>query len=81
LVLEAAYEATLVVAVLNAANTGNKTAYLTLLGGGAFGNDEKWILDAVRRAANLYKAMELEVKIVSFRYSDPAVCKLCEDVS
>jgi hypothetical protein len=81
LVLEAAYEATLAVAVLNAANTGNKTAYLTLLGGGAFGNDEKWILDAVRRAANLYKAMELEVKIVSFRYSDPAVCKLCEVVS
>jgi hypothetical protein len=81
LVLEAAYEATLAVAVLNAANTGNKTAYLTMLGGGAFGNDQKWILDAIRRAATIYKEMGLEVKIVCFRSSNPAVHKLCEDVS
>ncbi|MEI8212170.1 MAG: dual specificity protein phosphatase family protein [Planctomycetota bacterium] len=81
LVLEAAYEATLAVAALNAANTGNKTVYLTLLGGGAFGNDPTWILDAVRRAAILSKEIGLEVKIVCFRHSNPAVRKLCEDIS
>ena len=80
LVLEAAYEATFAVAALNAANTGNKNVYLTLLGGGAFGNDQTWILDAIRLAATKYKDVGLEVKIVSFRHSNPAVRKLCEVV-
>ena len=80
LVLEAAYEATLAVTVLNAANTGNRTVYLTLLGGGAFGNDQTWILDAIRRAATIDIEMGIEVKIVSFRHSNPAVRKLCEDI-
>ena len=39
LILEAAYEATFAAALLNASKTGNKSLYLTLLGGGAFGND------------------------------------------
>ncbi len=43
LVLEAAYEATLCAAQLNAARTGNRTVFLTLLGGGAFGNQSEWI--------------------------------------
>lgn len=51
--------------------------YLTLLGGGAFGNDPKWILDAIRRAAKLYRRVDLDVKIVSFRHSNPAIRKLC----
>ena len=38
LVLDAAYEATFAVAVANAAQTGNASLYLTLLGAGAFGN-------------------------------------------
>ncbi len=80
LVLEAAYEATLAVAVLNAVNTANKNVYLTLLGGGAFGNDQTWIVDAIRRAATVFKDVGLEVKIVSYRHSNPAVRKLCENV-
>jgi hypothetical protein len=79
LILEAAYEATLAAAVLNAAKTGKKLVYLTLLGGGAFGNDQDWILDAIRRAAKLYNKHDLDVKIVSFRHSNPAVRKLCEE--
>lgn len=80
LILEAAYEATLATAVLNAAKTGNISVYLTLLGGGAFGNDQEWILDAIRRAAKLYNKFDLDVKIVSFRRSNPAIRKLCEEV-
>ncbi len=78
LILEAAYEATFAAAVLNASKTGNRSLYLTLLGGGAFGNDQAWILDAIRRAAELYKRFDLDVKIVSFRHSKPAIRKLCE---
>ncbi|MDX1926273.1 MAG: hypothetical protein SFV81_07140 [Pirellulaceae bacterium] len=79
LILEAAYEATLAAAVLNAAKSGHKSVYLTLLGGGAFGNDQDWILDAIRRAVKLYQQHDLDVKIVSFRHSNPALRKLCHE--
>lgn len=49
LVLEAAYEATLRAAVLYA-NDDNRTVYLTRLGGGAFGNDDRWIDAAIQYA-------------------------------
>ncbi len=78
LILEAAYEATLAAAVLNAAKSGNKSVYLTLLSGGAFENDQEWILAAIGRAAKLYNKIDLDVKIVSFRHSNLAVRKLCE---
>jgi hypothetical protein len=80
LILEAAYEATLAAAVLNASKSGKKSVYLTLLGGGAFGNDLGWILDAIRRAGTLYSHHDLDVKIVSYRYSNPAVWKLCDEI-
>ena len=80
LILEAAYEATLATAVLNASKSGNKSVYLTLLGGGAFGNDQVWILDAIRRAAKPFAGFDLVVKIVSFRQSNPAIRKLCDDL-
>ncbi len=80
LILEAAYEATLAVAALNAANTGNRTVFLTLLGGGAFGNDQRWILDAIHRACSLFAASDLDVKIVSYRSSNPAVMQLVASI-
>lgn len=78
LVLEAAYEATLAAAVLNSINTGNRSVFLTLLGGGAFGNDQEWIMDAIARALNLYRKADLDVKIISFRKSNPRVRQLCQ---
>lgn len=81
LILEAAYEATFSAAVLNFSKTGNKSLYLTLLGGGVFGNDQVWILDAIRRAAERYNRFELDVKVVSFRHSNPAIRKLCDTLS
>jgi hypothetical protein len=39
LVLEASYEATICAAILNASSTGNNRSFLTLVGGGAFGNE------------------------------------------
>jgi hypothetical protein len=66
LVLDAAYEATFAVAVTNAEETGNENLFLTLLGGGAFGNPVEWILDSIRRAMRLYTAESLDVHVVSF---------------
>lgn len=76
LVLEASYEALFTVGILNSVKTGNKSVYLTLLGGGAFGNEQEWILGAIRRACLLFRQSELDVKIVSFRKSNADVKRL-----
>lgn len=80
LVLNAAYEATLAAAVQNAAETGNNRVFLTLLGGGAFGNPEQWILAAIRRALLLYKKSDLDVAIVSHSRANPQVGQMLEQV-
>lgn len=71
LVLDAAYEATLGAAVLNASATGNRTVYLTLVGGGVFGNSLSWILDALQRALRLFSNADLDVAIVSHSRPNP----------
>ncbi len=79
LVLDAAYEATLAAAVVNAATTGNNRVFLTLLGGGAFGNDTDWITRAILRALHLYRKTGLQVQIVSYGSSNPEVLQLIAD--
>ena len=76
LVLEAAYEATICAALLNSVRSGNDTVYLTLLGGGVFGNDTDWIIGAIRRALDIYKHADLEVAIVSHGSPKPYVRQL-----
>ena len=76
LILEAAYEATLGAAVLNAASNGSNRVFLTLLGGGAFGNKPTWIIGAISRALALYKNVDLDVAIVSYGKSNPQVNEL-----
>jgi hypothetical protein len=66
LVLEAAYEATLWAAVLNARRGMSNTVLLTSLGGGAFGNDEIWIEAGLVRALSLAAGYDLDVKLVSY---------------
>jgi len=73
LVLEASYEATLCAALVNARSHGSDKLFLTLVGGGVFRNEKSWILDAIQRALYLYKDAELDVAIVSYGSSDPAV--------
>jgi hypothetical protein len=73
LVLEAAYEATMCAAILNTKRNGNNRLYLTLLGGGAFGNETEWIIAGIRRALNLYRDADLDVAIVSYGSSNPYV--------
>jgi hypothetical protein len=66
LVLEAAYEAALWSAVLNANRGASNIVALTLLGGGAFGNDAGWIHDAIRRGLGSVAGYDLDVRIVSY---------------
>lgn len=66
LVLQATYEAVFCAARLNRAETGNDRLFLTLVGGGAFGNRERWIADAIIRAAAIHADSWLDVQIVSY---------------
>lgn len=50
LVLEGAYEATLLAAALNAERGASNRVFLTRVGGGAFGNKHEWIERALARA-------------------------------
>ena len=66
LVLEAAYEATLLAGLRNAARGASNRVLLTRLGGGAFGNDEDWIDDAMARALRIVGDYDLDVAVVSY---------------
>ena len=81
LILEASYEATVCAAILNAARTKTNTLFLTLLGGGAFGNEEIWITDSMRRALSQHPDSGLDVAIVSYGRSQPCVQELVRDLS
>jgi hypothetical protein len=81
LVLEASYEATMCAAILNALSSGNNKLFLTLLGGGAFGNATDWIIGGMQRALNLYKHADLDVAIVSYGSSKPYIQQLVTQTS
>jgi hypothetical protein len=66
LVLEAAYEATIWAAVINAHRGASTVVLLTSLGGGAFGNEEGWITGALRRALEIAAGFKLDVRLVSY---------------
>ena len=70
LVLEAAYEATILAALANARRGASNVVYLTLLGGGAFGNNDAWIYDALERSLRIVAGTDLDVRLVS--YSKPS---------
>jgi hypothetical protein len=80
LVLEAAYEATMQAAVLNAQRGTSNVVLLTLLGGGAFGNRANWIHDALRRALGLMAAFDLDVRLVSYGTPSKEIVAITEEL-
>lgn len=66
LVLEAAYEATLLAAALARNSDSAAPVYLTSLGGGAFGNDTRWIEGAMDLALHSTASLGLDVRLVSY---------------
>jgi len=79
LVLEAAYEATMWAAVQNAQRGVSNVVFLTLLGGGAFGNQSSWIYASIRRALKLVTSFDLDVRLVSYRPPSKEVLAFFED--
>lgn len=79
LVLEAAYEATICAAILNAVQNRNNRLFLTLLGGGAFGNNPDWIMGAIRRSLEVYSDSGLDVAVVSYGSSSRLVRQLVDE--
>ena len=80
LILEASYEATICAAILNSCRTGNNTVFLTLLGGGAFGNETEWIIRAIKRSVDQYKEYGLDVAIVSYGSTQQCIQQLITDM-
>ena len=76
LVLESAYEGTLLGGLLNAARGVSNRVLLTRLGGGAFGNADDWIDAAMLRALRLAGARDLDVTVVSYGRPSPGLCEL-----
>ena len=79
LVLEAAYEATMWAAVANAKHGASNITLLTLLGGGAFGNEEEWIVGAMRRALEVVSSFDIDARFVSYGAPSPFVLKFARD--
>ncbi|EAY30212.1 hypothetical protein [Microscilla marina] len=81
LVLEATYEATLAAGVINLEQTGCNKVFLTLVGGGAFGNDTVWITDAIKQAIRKFENTGLDIRIVSYGRSSSRVKRLVNEIS
>ncbi len=75
LVLDATYEATLLVARLQ----GIEEVFLTRVGGGVFGNEPEWISSAILRALRLVPG--LKVHMVSYGRSNPETRRLQEQAA
>uniref|UniRef100_A0A6B2L742 Uncharacterized protein n=1 Tax=Arcella intermedia TaxID=1963864 RepID=A0A6B2L742_9EUKA len=71
MLLKAAYRGTILVAMENALKAppelvGRNKLFLTLIGGGAFGNDLEWIVGALYEQLELIKRSGLEITLVIY---------------
>ena len=79
LVLEAAYEATMLAAVLNKLRGESNVVLLTLLGGGAFGNEDNWIIAAIRLALTMMSRFDVDVRLVSYGTPSREILQLVKE--
>lgn len=81
LILEAAYEATLLAAAQQTMAGGSNTVLLTRLGGGAFGNSDAWIDDAMKRALTVVEHASLDIRLVGYGSVHPSTHAIIEEWS
>ncbi len=68
IVLEAAYEGTLLAAAIEKAKgVGSGRVWLTLIGGGVFGNEDNWIMSAMKIALERTSHLGLDVRLCHYR--------------
>ena len=79
-ILEATYESTLLAGVLNMENNKSNKVFLTLVGGGAFGNEEYWILESMQKAIRKFKNVPLDIRIVSYGNSNANLIKCINEI-
>lgn len=80
IILEALYEATLYIGMVNMEKNNSNLVYLTLVGGGAFGNEDYWILESMQKAIEKFKNVPLNVKIVSYGRPNLNLKEYFEDI-
>jgi hypothetical protein len=83
LILEAAYEATILSGILNSLELktdGSKVIFLTLLGGGVFGNKDEWICRGIGRAIAIAEKLKQDIQVNICHYSaiDDNIVKLIQ---
>jgi len=76
LILEGLYEATFYAALINLEKTGSNKVFLTLVGGGAFGNELHWILESLEKVMEQFRNVALDVRMVSFGGKDGRISGL-----
>ncbi|OWY19424.1 hypothetical protein C7N43_28390 [Sphingobacteriales bacterium UPWRP_1] len=81
LILEATYEATFWAALINYENTNNNDVFLTLVGGGAFGNKTEWIFNSLKKSIDKFSNTPLNIKIVSYGSSNPNVAAFLKTIN
>lgn len=80
MILEATYEATFFTAMKNMEDNNSNLVYLTLVGGGAFGNEEYWILESLEKVIIKFRNIPLDVRIVSYGESNPRLLKFLNEL-
>lgn len=80
-ILEATYEATLCSAIINLERNNSNKVFLTLVGGGAFGNEPDWIIESLIKVIEKFKDVPLDIKIVSYGNSNTLLRKAIEKYS
>jgi hypothetical protein len=81
LVLESAYEATMLAAAEAVMAGGSNIVLLTSLGGGAFGNRDEWIHAAMSRALAAMAEFNLDVRVVSYRAPSSELVEMVQGVT
>jgi len=80
IILKASYECVFHAAILNmmrhSGEAGSRKIFLTLVGGGAFGNRSRWINDAIVHCCTKFKNLDLEVYLVCYGRVDVGVKRM-----
>jgi len=76
LILEALYEATFYATLINLEKTGSNRVFLTLVGGGAYGNELHWILESLEKVIEQFRKVALDVRMVSYSGVDERISRL-----
>ncbi len=80
LILEATYEATLYASLINLDRNDCNKVFLTLVGGGAFGNEMDWITESLLSAISKFINTPLEVGIISYRSTNLDVTEMIRNI-